>query len=67
MSTSHCFGKTKLDHLEEQSKNHAILPQAPETSLQEYKNNHFDKYTQKNSYFYSYKYEKNIFCNIIGE
>ena len=34
-------------HLEQQSKNYVILLQAPETSLERYKNSYFDSYPQK--------------------
>ena len=47
MRTSYCFEKTKPGHLEQESKNHVTPQQAPETSLEEYKNSYFDSYTQK--------------------
>ena len=65
MLTSHCFGKTKPGHLEQQSKNHLILQQAPETSLKRYKNSYFDSYIQKQLFLYL-QIKKNMFFTIIG-
>ena len=65
MLTSYYFGKT-IETLRLAIKNNAILLQASEASLEEYKNSYFEGYTQKTAIFKTANMNKKIFFSIIG-